>query len=121
MIPDWFQFSIPNGYEWLLTQKLIGFVPDSPLYPWHYLDKEAAFYTNELWPGAQGSMSLFAFARRQDCDDLACFNVESGMATKIVVIHGWTNVGYNIVAVYDTFWDWLKSVIDDISFIVDSM
>jgi hypothetical protein len=56
-----------------------------------------------------------AFARRQDGDDIACFEVGPQGVNSVVIIHGWTDAGYDIVAKYRTFWEWLKSVIDDIA------
>jgi hypothetical protein len=111
-----FDFDIPKGYEWLLERALIGFEPFSPLQPWHYLDAENVFNVTTKWPqGPFKEGELIAFAKRQDCDDVACFCVKTGKVEGLVIIHGWTNQGYEVLVRFETFWDWLKSIIDDIS------
>lgn len=113
LAPD-FGFSAPREYWWLIERGLIGFYPFSALQPWHYLDSESAFSVNQRWPSGPSKTELFAFAKRQDSDDLACFELEGTKVTAVIVIHGWTSNGYDAVAKYQNFWDWLKSVIDDI-------
>src|SRR5215204_6484864 len=110
--PD-FDFAIPAGYSWMLEKGLIGF-SESPLRPWYFLDRTECFAVDEKWPPKSDAVvGMIAFARRYDNDDIACF-MRVGEVTKVVVIHGWTAGGYDIVATYDRFWDWVKSLIDDI-------
>jgi hypothetical protein len=113
-IPN-FDFKIPKGYNWLIDRGLIGFAPNSPLQPWHYLPRRHAFDLSERWPSGPASKRLFAFAKRQDCDDLACFEVIEGRAERILIVHGWTAGGYQVDCEYQTFWDWLRAVVDDIA------
>lgn len=116
----YFNFVLPPGYLWLIENRLIGFGPFSGLQPWYYLDKENTFSVSQRWPKInQSEASLIAFAKRQDNDDLACFKVHKGQVTAVVRIHGWAPDGYDIIAEYQSFWDWLKSVIDDIAEWVD--
>jgi hypothetical protein len=110
-----FAFAVPRGYWWLLQRGLVGYDQFTALQPWHYLDRVSAFSVSERWPSVSGGSDLFAFARRQDCDDLACFKVEAGSVAGIVIVHGWTAVGYEVVIEYQNFWEWLKSVVDDIA------
>lgn len=118
-IPD-FGFIAPQGYLWLIESRLIGFGPFSGLQPWHYLDKENTFSISQRWPKKnQSEANLIAFAKRQDNDVLACFKVHEEQVIAVVSIHGWTSDGYDIIAEYQSFWDWLKSVIDDIAEWVD--
>lgn len=111
-----FDFDISKGYKWLLEQKLVGFEPFSSLQPWYYLNADSTFDVTSKWPqGPYKEGKLIAFARRQDCDDLACFYVQSGKVSHLIIIHGWTSQGYEVVAKCETFWDWVKLVIDDIA------
>jgi hypothetical protein len=105
--------SIPNGYWWLLDKKLIGFEPFTQLQPWYYLSPDQCFWVSNRWPNVTNKY-LLAFARRQDCDDLACFVVDNNIVNAIALIHGWTAEGYNLVREFSDFKDWLKYVIDDI-------
>ncbi|MBS1786236.1 MAG: hypothetical protein JST85_00860 [Acidobacteria bacterium] len=114
-IPD-FSFFPPPGYLWLIDRGLVGFDPFSGLQPWHYLDKKNSFSVNERWPGKDLlDTDLIAFAKRQDSDDLACFKVHISEAVAIVIVNGWTSNGYDIITEYQSFWEWLKSVVDDIA------
>jgi hypothetical protein len=117
-IPN-FDFVPPKGYSWLIDRNLVGFEANSALQPWHYLPSRHAFDLSERWPTGLGSMRLFAFAKRQDCDDLACFEVHEHRVERVVVVHGWTAEGYQIDRTYSTFWDWLKAVVDDLEEWVD--
>ncbi|MBE2197082.1 MAG: hypothetical protein IAE79_00635 [Anaerolinea sp.] len=114
-----FEFDIPIGYKWLLERNLVGFDTHSQLQPWYYLDRENVFSVTQKWPQvAYSKGELIAFARRQDCDDIACFSVKKGGTNAIVVIRGWIDAGYEVINYYASFWEWVKSVIDDIAFLV---
>ena len=118
VLPD-FPFEVPRAYYWIVKRRVVGFDANTRLQPWYFLDQRSAFSVSDRWP--RGSeLDLFAFARRQDCDDIACFEaVPRGRAVRIIVVHGWTSTGYDVVASYDSLWEWLKSVIDDIAEWVD--
>lgn len=110
-----FPFAVPSGYRWLVDRSLAGFGPNSALQPWYLLPRDQAFSVTDRWPKPGDSGPVFAFARRQDSDDLACFvAAEEGRAPEVVVVHGWTPDGYEVVARYVTIWQWLKSVVGDI-------
>ena len=110
-----FDFEVPRGYVWLLHKGLVGFAPNSPLQPWHYLPGRHVFDLNEKWPSDPSKTRLIAFAKRQDCDDLACFEVVRGRSGRVILVHGWTETGYAVVRVFDGFWEWLKAVVDDVA------
>ena len=54
---------------------------------------------------------LIPFARRDDNDDIACFEVEEG--EKVQIIHDFASEGYEQRNEYNDFWDWLKDAIDE--------
>lgn len=106
--------TVPSGYRWLLDRALIGYEPFTQLQPWHYLPLEQCFWASDRWPGVTDKR-LFAYAKRQDCDDLACFIVAvDGTVKGIVLIHGWTGDGFEFCHEFPDFWAWLKHVVDDI-------
>lgn len=110
-----FDFRVPKGYLWLVKQGLIGYSGFGPLQPWYYLDATNYFSVSEKWPEGPCMGTIIAFARRQDNDDIACFQVTDGAATEILVIHGWSVNGYELIAKFSSFWEWLKFVIEDIA------
>ena len=111
-----FNFTVPAGYQWLIAQDLVGFAPNSKLQPWYFLDTLSVMNVTGKWPEVHYPKgNLIAFARRQDCDDLACFCVKDSTVKTIVLIHAWTGEGFIVLAEFSSFWDWLKAGIDDIS------
>ena len=84
-----FPFSVPAGYRWLIERGLARFEPNSALQPWYLLPYEQVFCVNERWPRGEETARLHAFARRQDCDDLACFAIAGNTSEiGVVVVHG---------------------------------
>lgn len=110
-----FPFAVPAGYRWLIERGLAGFEPNSALQPWYLLPHDQVFSVSDRWPRAAEASRLYAFARRQDCDDLACFVIgEDAPQPRVFVVHGWTPDGYEVVAKFDSIWEWLRSVVRDI-------
>lgn len=54
---------------------------------------------------------LVPFARREDNDDVACFDVDSG---KVVVIHDFASPGYEQRAEFANFYGWLRQAVEDL-------
>lgn len=107
--------TMPAPYRWVLEKGLAGFEPWTALQPWYFLREAEVFEPTATWPAGPSKARLVAFARRQDCDDIACFEFGSGEPDSVVVIHGWTEEGYSIDSRHASFWDWMKTVIDDIA------
>lgn len=54
---------------------------------------------------------LVPFARRQDNDDLACFNLDNG---KVAIIHDFASPGYEQRAEFADFYEWLRQAVEDL-------
>lgn len=54
--------------------------------------------------------TLVSFARRQDNDDVACFDVDRG---KVVIVHDFAAPGWEQRAEFDDFYGWLRHAVDD--------
>lgn len=106
---------LPLGYRWMIKRGLVGFDAFSALQPWYFLQTEDIFDVSLRWPSSSDFSPLIAFARRQDCDDIACVAVKNASCVGVCVIHGWTPAGYDIDAQYADYWEWVKSVIDDVA------
>ena len=103
-----------KGYKWIVEHNMVGFEPNTHFQPWYLLPQKDCFWVNDKWSDSS-SLKLYAFARRQDNDDFACFNVGSGEEIRnIYIIHGCTEYGYDIVKSYSYIWDWMHSALDDI-------
>jgi hypothetical protein len=105
------------GYRWVINRGLVGRTAFTALQPWYFLPEEERYYATEKWPSGPNQAPLLVFARRQDCDDLACFEAGGSGASEAVLIEGWSagRDSYDIVESYPTFWEWMKSVVGDIA------
>ena len=54
---------------------------------------------------------LIPFARRDDNDDIACFEV--GYKDKVCIIHDFATSGYEQRKYYSNFWEWFLEAIDE--------
>jgi len=99
--PEWFEY--PSEFELLIDQNLLDFDP------WIILTgdrlKKRFFGLKERYP----SRDLVPFARREDNDDLACW--EKGK--EVVVIHDFASSGNERGESSISFWSWFRQVIED--------
>ncbi|RYZ01377.1 MAG: hypothetical protein EOO73_35730 [Myxococcales bacterium] len=76
-------------------------------------------YVLEVSGGSLPERDMLPFAHRQDCDDVAGFVVDNGEVREAVIeIHltyrgGPEIPGYPQAKRFASFWEWLKSAIDD--------
>lgn len=54
---------------------------------------------------------LVPFARRDDGDDIACFEI--GKGNKVQIVHDFASAGYEQRKKYDCFWDWFKDAVEE--------
>lgn len=78
---------------------------------WYLMDKEQMIYRYEGMKVRYPNRMLIPFARRDDNDDIACFEI--GKGEEVQIIHDFASAGYEQRKVYKTFWDWFKSAIDE--------
>lgn len=102
-LPSWFRY--PRPFLRVLEAGLVRFPP------WKILDGPASLRyrvgLKERFPARE----LFPFALRTDCDDVACW--EEGYLDRVDVIHDFASPGWEQEAAFATFWEWLRSAIDD--------
>ncbi len=53
---------------------------------------------------------LVPFARRDDCDDIACFDVSN--KNTVQIIHDYAGSGYELREEYSDFWEWFRYAIN---------
>jgi hypothetical protein len=79
--------------------------------PWFVLEGE------QLRARAQGlrarfpDRTLIPFARREDSDDVACW--EPPDQTRVMLVHDFASAGWERRAVFDSFYDWLRRAVED--------
>lgn len=107
--------TLSPAYKWVLDKGIAGHAPFTQLQPWYFLPDDEIFDVTQKWPSGRDEIPLIAFARRQDCDDIACLELSHGNSQKVVLIEGWAAGAYSVISEYPTFWEWLKSVMDDVA------
>lgn len=102
-------FSLPANY------KYVGLHGLTNLEPWYFIDGKEF---HDLCGGINKRYSdrlVVPFARRKDCDDVACFVVRSNVHSlgQVLIIHDYASAGYEIAGEYSSFWDWFRSAMED--------
>lgn len=97
-------FKFPDAFMKTVELNLIDFDV------WYILDKESFFERYKGLKERYPTRMLIPFARRDDCDDVACFEVNK--PDKVEIIHDFASVGFEQRKEYSNFWEWLKSAID---------
>ncbi|MFM2269792.1 MAG: hypothetical protein RL757_3233 [Bacteroidota bacterium] len=109
------RFKLPFGYLWAVEKEIFQEKKPSAFSPWY-------FTAERTFVGIIDGNHLIEFARRQDNDDAAWMVVENGAVVKFVSgYYDYTDTDRNVITYkeYINFWEWLKSVIDDIAYIFD--
>lgn len=78
---------------------------------WYIMDEERVSNRLKGVTERYPNRKLIPFARRDDNDDIACFEV--GKGEKVQIIHDFASEGYEQRNEYNDFWDWLKDAIDE--------
>ena len=102
-LPSWFRY--PPTYLRIVEQSLLD------LTPWHILSAEDALRQMHGFEDRYPSRRLVPFARRQDNDDVACW--EDGKPEMIVVVHDYASEGWENEGSFDSFWSWFRSAVED--------
>lgn len=100
------EFKYPASYIKAVDLNLIDFEF------WYLMSKEQVALRicglRERYPNRK----LIPFARRDDCDDIACFEV--GKELKVQIIHDFASEGYEQRGEYNDFWEWMKVALDEL-------
>ena len=78
---------------------------------WYIMDEERALNRLKGFKERYPNRKLIPFARRDDNDDIACF--ELGKGEKIQIIHDFASSGYEQRKEYNDFWAWLEDAIKE--------
>lgn len=79
--------------------------------PWYILDgaqlRDRLIGMIARYPERQ----LLPFARREDNDDVACWDAREG--GKVLIIHDFASSGHELRDVFDSFYSWLRKAVED--------
>jgi len=101
--PAWFRY--PKEFLRLIQQNIVD------LTPWYLMDRDQVMSRMEGLRLRYPQRELVPFARRDDNDDLACW--EKGRGESVLVIHDFASAGHEDRARFGDFWSWFRSAIED--------
>ena len=78
---------------------------------WYIMDEERVLNRLKGITERYPNRNLIPFARRDDNDDIACFEV--GKGEKVQVIHDFASEGYEQRKEFSDFWAWLEEAINE--------
>jgi hypothetical protein len=95
----------PGAFRRLVDRHLTNFVP------WHVLTGE---HLKNIFHGLKRrypSRSLIPFAQRQDCDDVACWDVSH--PHQVAIVHDYAAPGWEQRETLSDFYAWVRRAVDD--------
>jgi len=98
-------FSYPHGLLRLVELHLFE------LEPWWILTGDRLRSLNQGMAERYPQRRLLAFAKRQDNDDTACWDLDTG---KVAIVHDYASPGWEARGEFPDFNSWLHSAIDDL-------
>ena len=99
-------FQYPASFEKAIELNLLDFEF------WYIMSNEQVLTRINGLKKRYPNRKLVPFARRDDNDDIACFEV--GKEPKVQIIHDFASEGYEERGEYDDFWSWMKMAVDEL-------
>jgi len=106
------QAKLPEGFAYPAEFCRIMDLGLTNLEPWHMLADEALTWRFDGLRDRYPSRQLVPFCRRQDNDDVACFDMAQPTGT-VAVIHDFAEPGWEQRATYNSIYDWLQQAVQD--------
>lgn len=102
--PEWVYY--PQKYLELLKEEKHVFLP------WYLYDQRKNILTRiEGLRDRYPKRKLFPFARRDDNDDIACW--EENKPGKVVIIHDFASPGWEQMEIFDSFEEWYQFALSE--------
>lgn len=98
-------YTYPEAFYKLVDLNLVNFDV------WYLLDSESALTHYQGLQVRYPERRLIPFARRDDCDDLACFEI--GKSGRVQLIHDFANSGWEQRKEFQDLWKWLEAAVGD--------
>jgi len=97
-------FQYPASFLKAIDLNLVNFL-------WYVMDGDQVVSRIEGLKRRYPARRLIPFARRDDNDDIACFEI--GKGEKVEIIHDFASAGYEQRNEYDDFWKWLEVAVKE--------
>lgn len=99
------EFAYPESFLKILELNLLDYDV------WYIMPKEQVETRIKGLKQRYPNRRLVPFARRDDSDDIACFEV--GQDGRVFIIHDFASEGYEQRKIYEDFWEWFKDAIQE--------
>lgn len=98
-------FKYPEAYTKIVELNLIDFDY------WYIMNEDQALNRLRGLRQRYPKRYLVPFAKRDDNDDIACFDLNQ--PNKVQIIHDFASSGYEQKKTYDNLWEWLRDAINE--------
>ena len=102
-LPKWFKY--PSQFMRIYDLGLLN------LEPWIILEGEQLRVRYKGLRARYKGRELVPFARREDNDDVACWEKDCG--EQVVIIHDFASPGYEHREKHKDFWTWFRLAVED--------
>lgn len=99
-------FKFPQSYLKVIELNLLDYEY------WYLMNKEQIKSRKDGLDKRFPNRKLIPFARRDDNDDIACFEI--GYDEKVFIVHDYAAEGYERRQEFDNFWSWFISAIKEL-------
>lgn len=99
-------FSYPMSYLKVIQLNLVDFDY------WYLMHKDQIIKRREELLIRYPHRNLIPFARRDNNDDIACFEI--GYGERVFIVHDYASEGYERRQEFDNFWSWFISAIKEL-------
>lgn len=99
------QFNYPDSFVKILELNLLDY--DF----WYMMSNEQVETRITGLKKRYPKRKLIPFARRDDSDDIACF--EEGQGARVFIVHDFASEGYEQRKIFENFWEWFKDAIQE--------
>lgn len=103
---------LPHGFSYPRQFSRIVELGILDLEPWYLLQGNALRNTMSGLAERYPQHRIVPFARRQDNDDVACWQV--GSSEEVHILHDFATGGWEQRMTFPTFYDWLRQAIEDL-------
>lgn len=103
---------LPHGFSYPRQFNHIVELGLTELQPWYVLEGKPLRDTMAGLAQRYPDRKLIPFARRQDNDDTACWQL--GASEEVFVIHDFASSGWEQRGRFPSFYDWLRRAIEDL-------
>jgi len=103
---------LPYGFKYPESIKKACALGLVNICPWSVMDTKRVKVCLDGLKLRYPNRKLIPFAERQDNDDIACF--EMGKGEEVQWVHDFASVGWEQCGVYMDFYEWFKSILEDV-------